>query len=70
MPKTKEKTRNDWEPKCIPVSELLGVADDYLTAACEVTCFAKDATSRLGMERIGKALTFTSKVVSLLGGAE
>lgn len=72
MPKTKRKGKRKQEPKpdgyYIGAHELLGVADDYLTSACEVTLRAKDATTRRGMERMGKALSFVSKVVSLMGG--
>lgn len=67
--KTKKGSRREaWDDANF--STLLGVADDYLTVACLLTVYAKDATTRRGMERVGKALTFASKVVSDGGGLE
>lgn len=69
MPKTKKKSRSR-TVKSVPVAELIGVADDYLTVACLATVYAKDATSKRSLDRIGNALYFASKIVTLSGGVE
>lgn len=68
MPKTKKKTKKQNGGYYLGAHELLGTADDYLTTACLLTVYAKDATTKRGMDRVGRALSFASKVVSLMGG--
>lgn len=74
MPKAK-KQKTKKAGACDPTNELeaaylLGVADDYLTVACLATVYAKDATSRRGIERIGNALAFASRVIGTVGRNE
>lgn len=72
MPRAKkQKSKSKWsqpDDYYMGAHELLGVADDYLTVACLLTVYAKDATTKRGMERVSKALSFTSNIVSLMGG--
>lgn len=81
MPKKAKKIK-DFEPcphglteehDCqgfIPVRELLGVADNYLTTACFLTGHLADGSSRRGLERVKRACQFMEKVRELMGVEE
>lgn len=44
-------------------SELLVVADDYLTAVCELVVRAKDATSEARLVELTRALNFARRII-------